>query len=375
MKPSQPARRQDTQGFSLVEVLVSTALIMLILLTLVSMVNFSAHTWTYTNSKIEQFRDARDAFESVTRRLSQATLNTYWDYQGDATTGNVTAYIRLSELRFISGPGVAGTADGSHPRPTHSVFFQAPLGITSGTTVTNYADLQTMLNTVGYYIEFSSDEKLRPPCVVTARPGNVNYRFRLMEMVEPAESLTLYTYTSGTDDNGKRKATTYKNTDWFTAPLNKITPLGIPEYSRVVADNVVALVLLPKRSVQEDSTGKALCPNYSYNSAKTDDADDATVDAKINWKNQLPPVVQVTMVAVDEASYNRYQNGSTTPALMATLGNLFTTVGDTQDANSTGYAYDLKKLTTALRAAKINYRVFTTDVAIRGAKWSTVQTN
>jgi len=364
MKPLLPGRRQDTPGFSLVEVLVSTALILLILMTLVSMVNFSAHTWTYTNSKIEQFRDARDAFESVTRRLSQATLNTYWDYQRDGN-GKLTTYIRQSELRFISGPGLAGTADATPPRPTHSVFFQAPLGITSGTTATSYADLETMLNTVGYYIEFSSDQNLRPPCVVTARPGNFNYRFRLMEMVEPAESLTLYTYTSGVAATGTQNATTYTTHEWFTDPLNKHS-----EYSRVVADNVVALVLLPKLSAGDESkTGLTLSPNYTYDSTLTSGS------AAINPKNQLPPVVQVTMVAVDEASYNRYQNGSTTPPLIAKLGTLFTAVGDPQNANKDGYAKDLNDLTAALRAAKINYRVFTTDVAIRGAKWSTVQTN
>lgn len=372
MKHLLPGCRQDTQGFSLVEVLVSTALILLILMTLVSMVNFSAHTWTYTNSKIEQFRDARDAFESVTRRLSQATLNTYWDYQRDGT-GKLTTYIRQSELRFISGPKATSAANavgGANPRITHSVFFQAPLGITSSVT---YADLETLLNTVGYYIEFSSDQNLRPPCVTAAHPGNVNYRFRLMEMVEPAESLTLYTYTSGVAASGTQNATAYTGKEWFT------TPLGTAAYSRVVADNVIALVVLPKRSVQEDATGTTLCPKYDYDSSSLGEAANTaltgTAAAAVNSKNQLPPVVQVTMVAVDEASYNRYQNGSTTPGLIATLGGYFTAAGDLQDASVKGYAKDLNDLTNALRAAKLNYRVFTTDVAIRGAKWSTAESN
>jgi len=50
---------------------------MLLLLILVSMTNAIRNTWSHTTAAAEQFRDAREAFESITRKLSQATLNTY----------------------------------------------------------------------------------------------------------------------------------------------------------------------------------------------------------------------------------------------------------------------------------------------------------
>ncbi len=65
----------------------------------------------------------------------------------------------------------------------------------------------------------------------------------------------------------------------------------------VLAENIVALVFIPKLPPKEDETGGLLAPNYSYDSTvnKPD-------EPNINPKNQLPPVVGVVMVAIDEES-------------------------------------------------------------------------
>src|SRR5437867_2293961 len=85
--------RRLVGGFTLVEVMVSMAILVLLLLVLVSITDATRKTWSYTSSKIEQFQDAREAFESITRKLSQATLNTYWDYDNPLTP---TRYLRQS---------------------------------------------------------------------------------------------------------------------------------------------------------------------------------------------------------------------------------------------------------------------------------------
>ena len=127
----RPCRRESVEagGFTLVELLVSIALITLIALLLSSMTGATASTWRHTTARIEQFRSAETAYESITRRLSQATLNTYWDYDNPTAPKK---YLRQSDLRFISGNMTAGpkkllTAVGPR-RPTHGIFFQAPLG-------------------------------------------------------------------------------------------------------------------------------------------------------------------------------------------------------------------------------------------------------
>ena len=73
-------RSPESRAFTLVELLVAMAVLTLIMLVLVSITNSTSVIWRSTTSEVEQFRAARNAFESMTRRISQATLNTCWDY-------------------------------------------------------------------------------------------------------------------------------------------------------------------------------------------------------------------------------------------------------------------------------------------------------
>jgi uncharacterized protein (TIGR02599 family) len=92
-----PLRDNDHRGFTLVELLVSTALLTGLVLILVSILDQTQKTWRFTRTKVEQFSGARAAFEAMTRRLSQATLNTYWAYDDPAKP---TRYIRQSSCGF-----------------------------------------------------------------------------------------------------------------------------------------------------------------------------------------------------------------------------------------------------------------------------------
>ncbi|MEI6536910.1 MAG: prepilin-type cleavage/methylation domain-containing protein, partial [Verrucomicrobiaceae bacterium] len=75
--------------------------------------------------------------------------------------------------------------------------------------------------------------------------------------------------------------------------------------------------------------------------------------------------VRVTLVALDESSAARIDRESTQPGvgeLGVDLTSLFT--------NASQYSTDLKTLEQALQSKRLQYRVFTTEVAIPGAKWS-----
>lgn len=343
------ASKHSRRAFTLIEIMVSMTILVMLMLMLLSMTGAVQRTWSYTTSKIEQFRNAREGFETITRKLSQATLNTYWDY--DSATAP-TKYQRQSELRFISGN--AQTLTGSAIAPTHSIFFVAPLGFVSDA---KYQGLSNLLNTWGYFIEYSDDSQLRPPFITTTMTP-YRSRFRLLEMMGPSETMPLYKYTSGNS--------TYNAPTWFTDVLN-----GTPRPARVVAENVIALVILPKLAPGEDATGTKLAPNYSYDSTASNS------DPTINPKNQLPPVVMVTMVAVDEPSFSNYlfRLKSGTPRTDLGLDTLFKTAGDLTDASKPGYAQDLGVLQNKLVAKKINFRVFSTNVSIKAAKWSRAQKN
>jgi len=368
-----PARR----AFTLVELLVSMAVLALILVILLGAMNGISGIIQRSTSKVQEFREARTAFETITRRLSEATLNTYWGYDNPAAPKN---YMRESELRFYANPNQFGkyssaSSNGNPSYPTHCIFFQAPLGYVSNTT--SYGDLPNLLNTWGYYIEFSSDTdatvNLRPSFLNTAAMQAVlppRYRYRLIEMREPSDQLTLYQYTSGLGSSGTTlNCNTYNGTQWFSTPRSTNTN------HHVLAENIVALVIIPMLSPQDDPTGTALCPNYTYDSNPTV----TNSNSVLNTKNQLPPVVQITMVAVDETTFRRVQKLNMPPANFTntTLDNLFTVQGSnlyTNTAAQPGYAKDLATLETALQADRLNYRVFTTNVSIKGAKWSRAET-
>jgi len=320
--------------------MVSMALILLVALLLVSMTNATSSTWRYTTGKVEQFRGANNGYEAITRRLSQATLNTYWDYD---VPMKPTKYLRQSDLRFISGNMTSGAKKlltTTTPRcPTHGVFFQAPLGYVDNTG--SFGGLDNLLNTWGFYVEFNQDAR---PAFVTPQIAPLRYRYRLMELMQPSNSLTIYSFTSGVP--------TYAGRDWFTGSMasNSTAP-------RVLAENVIALVLLPSLSKRDETTtGKKLTKDYFYDTTVT------SSDPDINPKGQLPPVIQVTMVAVDEASAQRAANGATAPAFDAGLNTLF--------LDTTKFDSDLATLQATLTNQRINHRVFTSSVSIRGAKWS-----
>ncbi len=349
-----------SHGYTLIELLVAIVILSLLCVILASMTQMIAKTWTSTTAKIEQFNNAREGFESMTRRLSQAVLNTYWDYDRDAN-GNPIRYIRESELRFVSGPGLAGSAATTPPRPTHSVFFQAPLGYSE---VASYGNLGNLLNTWGYYIEYSDDSQTRPS--FTTQP--VRTRFRLIEMTEPTENLTLYQYTSGTNSSGNPKNPSYQGSEWYTHPLS-----ASPK--RVMAENIIALVILPRFAAYEKNSSAvpfsadALAPAYSY------DTTVANADPETNSKNQLPPVLQVAMVAIDEASAER-MSAQANQLLLQKIGSLFT--------NASAFTSDLylnpqtdvsqdPSLEAYLIRNKINYRILTTNISLKSAKWSTEQ--
>jgi len=348
------------EAFTVAELLVAAAILSLLVVLLLNMVTQTSKTWRTTSGKIEEFRDARDAFDTITRRLSQATLNTYLDYDNPTAP---TSYMRQSELRFLSGPTTTtlGSITLPNPAPTMSVFFQAPNGFT---TNASNSILQNALNTWGYFLEYASDSDSRPAFLPTGAPPS-RYRYRLMELMEPTENLSIYNYTSGNR--------AYTNIDWISNSMTLVTNRPV----HVIAENVIALIILPKLSPTDITIWNAagsnysigsLAPSYSYDSS-TNLNSNSPIDPKLNTHNQLPPVIQVTMVAVDETSAVRFTNAyaNFTNASPQGYGNLFQTASNLPT--------DLTTLGSILAAKGINYRIFTTDVMIKGAKWSGSQTN
>ncbi len=353
---------RTSRAFTLVEILVSTVVLAIIVLIMVSVTAQVSNTWRYTTAKTEQFRESRNAFDAITRRLSQATLNTYWDYD-NATTP--TKYERRSELRFISGASkdLLGAGSATQKFSTHCVFFQAPLGTTDTAA---YKGFENLLNTWGYFVEFSDDTSLKPPFLKTSLPSK--YRFRLKELRQPTELNQIYSLTSG-------KASTYTGKNWFLTPMADTKPLNY-----VLAANVVAMIITPRLSKQDEDLAKVsstsidlspLAPNYLYDTTSVGAGTGANAGL-LNSKNQLPPILQVTLVAIDELSASRLNLTQSSSDIFGISGKFTKSSDFSNDLRISGSADSLENI---LIKKRVNYRIFTTNVPIKGAKWSKEQLN
>jgi len=321
------------RGFTLVEVLVTCAILSLVGILTFTIVSQATSLWSGRRASVVAFEGARAGFEYLTRHLEQATLGTYWDYDDPQ---NPKRYQRRSELHFLIGNAAAIT--GNEANVTRAIFFQAPLGFTGQRgdgMPKDYRPLQDILNAVGFYVHFGPQEHL-PGFVQNMVPER--YRFRLMHFREPSEKLSLY---------ARRKADGSPELSWLRDNL--------AAHSLPITENVVALVFRAKYP-----DGAAEAEAYEYDSAN--ESHSAT-------HHQLPPVVTVTMVVIDEASAARLQAhyGSTPPDLQ--IDDLFDGSGKIPSGR---YDSDLQRLEEKLKECSVplNYRIFSADVALRGARWS-----
>jgi len=327
-----------SRAFTLVELLVTMGILSFMVVMMVSVTSSAQRIAKQTTSRVEQFREARRAFERINHRLSQATLNTYWDYVNAA--GNVrtaansatftpSKYARVSELRYLQSgtitlpmPHTSGTWIGQ------AVFFQAPLSQTGTTTLLSQ---NSLLNTVGYFVEKGPDTSLRPPTV-----SGTTTRFRLFELTEPTEALTIYSLTSG--------SSSYNGNVWF------LTPMANPAYSHPLSDNIIALVFQAEYTDPLiTGTTQQKC---EYNSAPKNASTQAIEE------NNLPPVVRVTMIAVDDISAQRIQDQNIPIANVQA------------DSSNPTVSQQLQTLEGVLQSHGLNYRRFQSAVTIGSAKWS-----
>jgi uncharacterized protein (TIGR02599 family) len=351
MKHSYDRPRQP--GFTLVEIALSMVILSIVLLVSLQVLNQTQRAWKHGVARVEQFREARVAFETITENLRMALLNTYQAYQynsGDtptiptSQTQSPSKYIRQSELQFVTGqaqtllPGAQASK-----LVTHAIFFQARLGLSDRV---GYEGLNRLLCGRGYFIMHSGNDAFRPSHV-TAQSS----RFRLWEYRPPAEENTIYAVKPG---------------QWFlNAPANIITAsetTAKPADTRPIAENILALIISPQVTSDDAELKKTdpwwIAPKYAYDSTVLANENS---DSPQGTQHMLPPRVVVTMVAIDEASARKLADKYPDSMPQLVPPDAFTLRANRQK--------DLKALETKLRSEQLNYQVFSTTINMRNSKW------
>lgn len=356
----RPRRLQEAASFTLVEMLVAIAVLSILLLLAAEIITRTSSIWLYSNSKMAEGREARVAFNSLVSRLSEATVDQYYGYTNYLSGGIVVpgAYVRRSELRFISGPSASINTTVANS-PTDAVFFTAPLGIVSDTT--DYGHLPSLLNICGYYIQWSGVDPEQP--TIPGLSTTSTYRFRLMQFVQPSEQLSVYSQTIPFATNPQGNFPYFQfvtGTSWQNTAMKNSAATGV----HLLADNVVALLLLPAMNTT-DSSG-AIAPGFLYDSENPTAG--ATTPA-LTSLNRTPPVMRVVMYTIDEPSAKRLAAQSTTmPSLYTGLFSNSSLLYPSTNGTDAG---DLARFEQVLTANKLTYRRFDAAVQLPRQPWNT----
>lgn len=349
-----------TLAFTLIEVLLSMVILAMIMLIVTQVIGQAQKSWKAASSRVTQFREARAAFDTLTRNLRQATLPTYndWLYGTSRTptkpTDVPTGIQKSGDLGFVADRSTTLVVGGGSGDilPGHAVIFQAPIGLSDtpassgGSGALEYAKLKSLLNARGYFVRFGSDSDYVP--VALASKLQDKYRYRLYEYRPPTE------INSALD-------TDIAAGDWAKIPSsgNYIVP---------VAENIVAVVIGLSFAAPEASSAPSLArpatassssvPFFSAYNSYTGKASGGSGTVGLA---QLPRAAQLIMIAMDEDSANRLaqQNGSAPPSIISGSGASFT--------DPTVYDQDVERVRNAMQRLHINYRIFSAIIMLPAA--------
>jgi len=318
---------RDRAGFTLLEALATLVVLLLVFAVLVKFLDSIEQAWRQGAS--DPFAEAQSAFETVAQSLSSATLESYQDYadisgafRGPAGTAFVPDHLaRRSDLAFVCGSRLL--AGSGRVTAASSVFFTVPGGQTQ---TQSQAGMNRLFNASGYFVEFGDDDTA--PAFFD---GTARRRWRLKEIAQPSESLQVFASTT--------------SGPWISQLAGSGTK------PPVLAENVIALVILPERNANDN--GAALAPNFNYDSR---DSANALTFA------QLPPRVRIALVAIDEPSAQvlAARNGTAPPALVA----------PTLFQQAAKWDADLAALDASLTAAGIHHRTFQRDIVVTASAWT-----
>lgn len=310
----------------MLEIVVAMGISALLFWLLLAAVNQFSNTARRASGGASAFDEARAAVGEIRRTLEAATLNPYWAVSYDAD-GYPGGYHRQSDLHFLGLPAAdlfpAGSAVSGD-----ALFFQAPLGYEAANP-----EPGAVLNALGYFVEWRDTRRDNP---VSPSPAPApRWRFQLREIRQAAEALAVMLPGAGGNQwvrdaiAGEASVPVAENIAWmrlrFRWPLSGSEAMGYRWESRLW-----------------DGDGTAPQPAQSH---------------------QVPPVVDIALLALDESTAARLEDhGSTPPSLP--LQNLF--------ADPAALDADLRTLEERLAAQWPGsaFRILRATVGIRSAKWS-----
>ena len=390
-------QRIRSRAFTLVELLVATAILTMLLAMLLTVTNHVGSTLTRSSARLEAFSTGRTGFDIVTQNLSRATLNTYWDYYNSSgyrrnttiATGNGTytsfvpaTYGRASDLQFLIQQSTQQNATNGYYG--QELYFAAPLA-----SATTYGEQSTqgLLNACGYFVRYGTNLNYRPVMISATSTKFESYRYRLFEALQPTEYFQYFTPGSG-GLPPSWVAPILSNSNNIANNPNMTTYGGAGHLAaEPLANNVIAFIVWPLDPQDLSTSGTELAMSgtgYAYDSQYPFDISGYTPTTSGTFTAssfpitfcQLPPTVQVTMVLIDEPSAVRLCTSATPPSVIENaLQGKFTQVANYEtDLYGGGAAAGVTGTLGLIKYLDVNYhincQVLNTKVVLRESKWS-----
>ena len=292
--------KRFVRGFTLVEVMASTVVLLLLLTVIAQALSTAQRSWVTVRGVAGLMSATSDA-ETALQAIRFASLQPRERY--DATQDKLVAD---SDLHFVCGPAsqLIPTVQGACG---DAIFFQRPAreGALSG-----------VIQASGFFIQYGDDSAWKPAILRESAPRR---RFRLLQFHQPAADLSLFRTAAAGDppllSSMTGRAELYA---WFAQPITA-SSVSKPTVS-VAAENVLAMTLQALPGAQRCyDTRRLQWDSYS-------------VEAQAAF-HRLPNFIDITLLVAEESSWERLsanraqsiasalikQSTSTTPSSMTAL--------------------------------------------------------
>ena len=245
---------ETIRGFTLVEILIATAILSALVLLLASLIGAVSRTWVSGEQKVETFQDGRAILELMSRELSQALIS--------------------PRLQFVQNPSLPPNAN--QRANSSNLFWQSALTSTDGGNVCE----------VGYFLT-----------------EDAQHNFQLKRFFVPPTDATNYQiFATPPSDSAA---------PWITDFLTANDANGV-SLSTVVSDSVVALWIrcmdsngdaipwVPAAPPLQFNSGAHFQPAIPGQSSSFNYTAASTVQAHL-----LPTTIELTIVTVDSKTMQR----------------------------------------------------------------------
>ena len=128
---------------------------------------------------------------------------------------------------------------------------------------------------------------------------------------------------------------------------------------------ILAIVLQPNAPSYVDGGAESdIAPKYLYDSRRFKWDGSSTLSELT--RHQLPPTIQLSVIAVDEVTWNKLP----VDRVDSMAQRLKSMLKDTLFQNTDDFQRDQLTLAEFLKEYRVEHRVFTTEVPLRAARWS-----